>query len=321
MSLQNVVGQEKGKQILMLLTQSWKRKNKIPPVGIFGPSGLGKTHLVTEWCNEIGAKQIYINGVSVKDCLAFRAFFEEAFKDPHNYYIVFVDECHNLPRKVQDNLLSVLEDPAILCTVAPKDMGIIQCANGNRQYIEKGDIMREALPLNVSFALATTDPAKLKDPILNRLRKIYLEHYTLNDKIEIAMRHLNDNNIAVDQSIYKAIASRCRSIRHLKSELAETYIDIKSLQHSQDPHHHLALLDDLLGIDGDGATEQDKEYLEYLRHNKTAGLDTLAGYLQVDKQELTKNIEPFLLQKGWLKIQSRGRSLTQEGLRKLGAIT
>jgi Holliday junction resolvasome RuvABC ATP-dependent DNA helicase subunit len=313
--LNNVVGQDRAKQSLELFGHGYKRRGIIPPIGIFGGSGLGKTHLVSSWTSEIGAKLIYINGTSIKDALAFRGFFHDAVDNQSNYYIIFIDECHGLPNKVQDNLLSVLEDPAILCTIAPKEMGLVRCVDGIR-LIEKGDVMREALPKNISFVLATTDPARLKESILNRLRKIHLSPYTMDDKIQIAMMHLVEHGIRSDNVICAALAHRSRSIRHLKDELCESFIDIRSL-YGEGDDQALSTLDDMLGIDEDGANDKDIDYLEYLSENNAVGLDTMAGKLRVDKQEVLQHIEPFLLAKGWVCITGRGRRLTEAGYKKI----
>ena len=313
--LNQVVGQDRAKQALQLVAHAYKRKGIIPPIGIFGGSGLGKTHLVSAWAEEIGAEQIYINGTAVKDAIAFRAFFDQAKKNPRTYHIMFVDECHGLPKKVQENLLSVLEDPAILCTTATTDLGYTQCVDGNR-YIAKGDIAREALPKNMSFVLATTDPAQLKDTILNRLRKISLVPYTLHEKVQIALGHLSEHGINSNTVVCTALAQRARSIRHLKTELCEVFMDIKSL-YGGDQDEVMTTLDDMLGIDSDGANDIDRDYMEYLAENNTVGLDTMAGKLQVDKAELIKTVEPFLLEKGWVMITGRGRRLTSAGFQKV----
>lgn len=313
--LDQVVGQHKAKEILKLLGHGYKRRGIMPPLGVFGGSGLGKTHLVTSWTKELGAKIIYVNGTAVKDALAFRGFFREATDNQRDYYFMFVDECHGLPSKVQDNLLSVLEDPAILCTIAPKDIGLVRCVDGSR-YIEKGDVMREELPKNMSFVLATTDPARLKEPVLNRLRKIYLSPYTIDDKIQIAMTHMVKHGTRGDGLIFEALAKRCRSIRHLKDELCETFIDINSM-YGNSGKQTLSTLDDMLGIDSDGANCLDIDYLEYLSDNSTVGLDTMAGKLRIDKKEITKHLEPFLLEKGWIMITGKGRRLTDAGYRKV----
>lgn len=313
--LDKVIGQERAKKTLKLFTTGYRRRGYLPPVGVFGGSGLGKTHLMTEWADDLGAELIYINGTSVKDAMAFRSFFEDAANNSGKYYLMFIDECHGLPRKVQENLLSVLEQPAILCTVAPKDLGVVRCVDG-RRYINKGDVIREELPQNMSFALATTDPAKLKDPVLNRLRRIQLEQYTMDDKIKIAMMHLVDNGVTASAALHQALANRARSIRDLKTQLCETFMDLRAL-HGGEETDLLESLDDVLGIDADGATDQDIDYLEYLTENPAVGVDTLAGKLGVDKQEVAKRVEPFLLSKGWIQITGRGRKLTNAGYKKV----
>jgi Holliday junction DNA helicase RuvB len=314
--LENVVGQMRAKQMLELMHQTFTRTGNMPPIGIFGPSGYGKTHLVTEWAEEIGAKIVYINGTAIRDALAFRAYFKDADKDKQNRYIVFIDECHMLPNKVQENLLSVLEQPAILCTVATKEVGNVQCVDGNR-WIDKGDVMREALPPNLSFVFATTDASALKETIHNRLRKIHLEPYTMEDKIRIAMDHLaNRGQVFQDMSIYEQLAKRSRSIRQLREELCEAFIDV-SVVYTGNPQERLGIMDSILGIDADGAGDLDRNYLDYIANNGIASLATLAGFLKIDKQEIVDRIEPFLLEKQWIQITNKGRILTKHGRDKL----
>jgi Holliday junction DNA helicase RuvB len=318
--LSKVIGQERAKKMLELLAQTFERTKRMPPLLIIGPSGSGKTHLVHAWTEHTGTKLIYINGTAIKDALAFRAFFKEAMADSLSQYIVFIDECHMLPGKVQENLLSVLEHPAILCTVATKEVGNVKCVDGDR-YIDKGDVIREALPPNLSFVLATTDPQRMKDTILNRTRKIQMEHYTIEHKAEIAMLHLmNNSKVPMEASLYMALANRARSIRHLRDELCETFIDISELVGSDAQESgQLDMLDSILGIDCDGATDQDIAYMEFIANNGIAGLATLAGVLQVDQKHIVENMEPFLLERGWVSITGKGRVLTQDGKKKLEA--
>lgn len=315
--LDNVVGQFRAKQMFELVAQTFSRTGHMPPLGIFGPSGYGKTHLVTEWAKELGAKVIYINGTAIRDALAFRAYFKEADKDKHNKYIVFIDECHMLPNKVQENLLSVLEQPAVLCTVATKEVGNVLCCDGITRWIDKGDVMREALPSNLSFVFATTDASCLKETIHNRLRKIHLEPYSMEDKIRIAMDHLANQGVVLqDLSIYEELAKRCRSIRQLREELCEAFIDV-SVVYEGSPQERLGVMDSILGIDENGANDLDRNYLEYIATNGIASLATLAGYLKISKEEIVDRIEPFLLEKQWIQITNKGRILTNMGREKV----
>ena len=312
----NIVGQERAKKTLALIAESFFAANRqIPTLGVFGSSGLGKTFLVEQFAKAINAQLIYINGSSVKDPMAFRAFFKDAYENQNEHHVVFIDECHMLPRKVQENMLSVLESPAVLCTIAPKDLGLVDCVDGKR-YIEKGDIVREKLPTNMSFVLATTDPAMLKNTILSRVRKIHLDPYTEQEKAEIAKNHLATLGLKIDDATAQKIAQRSRSIRHLKGEICETMIDVHNV-FTVDIDAALSVVDDMLGLDGDGATLLDKNYLRFLAANEIAGIDTIAGYLKIDKKEVTTHIEPFLMEKGWIAITGKGRILTKTGYNKV----
>lgn len=311
-----IVGQEKAKMMLGLITQAYKNRGTIPSIGIFGASGLGKTFLVEKFSEIINAELIYINGTSIADSMAFRSFFKDAGEDSSTHYLVFIDECHMLPRRVQENMLSILEDPAVLCTIAPKDMGVVDCVDG-RRYIEKGDIMRESLPNNMSFILATTDPALLKPTILNRLRKVQLESYTNEEKAMIAKTYLEELGINIDTDASLKIAARSRSIRHLKNDICDTIADVYSVFTVGCINQALNLVDQMLGLDADGSTNLDIEYLRFVGENRIAGVDTISGYLKVDKKEVVSYIEPFLLEKGWVSISKRGRSLTKNGYKKI----
>ena len=316
MDFNHIIGQEKAKKMLTLLGHSFLKNGKLPPVGVFGSSGLGKTFLMTQFSEAIHANLIYINGSAVKDPLAFRKYFADAKQDQTRQHLVFIDECHLLPRKIQENMLSILEQPAILCTAATKDVGNVQTVDGMR-WIEKGDVIREALPDNLSFVLATTDTGKMKDTMLNRLRKIHLEQYSLEEKTMIALQALGEADINTDEVLAKALAKRCRNIRNLKNDIIATYSDIATSNITSDVDSSLELLDEVMGIDADGASDRDNKYLRCLYENGTTGVDTLATYLHTDKLDIVNNMEPFLLEREWIVVSSKGRKLTQAGHQKV----
>jgi len=312
MTLDNIVGQDRTKRRLQLLKERFEKSGVLPPIGVFASKGLGKTFIMTEFADELGANLIYVNGTAVTDAIAFRAFFKEAEEDEGRHHIMFVDECHMLPKKVQENLLSVLETPSVLCTVASKEMGWINTLSG-RKWIDKGDVIRQAIPENLTFVFATTDRGRIKDTVLDRLTELQLEPYDLEDKMEVAMNYLAKSGLTTEILIYEALAKRSRSIRHLKSTVCDAYLDLVELRGQKD----LESLDLLLGIDEDGATDQDLDYMTFLGGNKVVGLDTMAGYLRCDKKEIMERMEPFMLEKQWIKITGKGRMLTPEGATKV----
>ncbi len=312
MTLDNIVGQDRTKRRLQLLKERFEKSKVLPPIGIFAAKGLGKTFIIEEFADELKANLIYLNGTAIKDSIAFRAFFKEAEDDQEQHHIMFIDECHELPKKVQENLLSVLEKPSVLCTVATKEMGWVNTLSG-RKWIDKGDVIRQALPKNLTFVFATTDRGRMKATVLDRLKELQLEPYDLEDKMEVAMNYLAKSGLTTEITIYEALARRSRSMRHLKSTVCDTYLDLVELRGKKD----LESLDLLLGIDEDGATDQDLDYMTFLGGNKVVGLDTMAGYLRCEKREIIEQMEPFMLEKQWIRITGKGRILTSEGATKV----
>ena len=313
--LKDIVGQNQAKNILQLVARSYERRKILPPLGVFGASGLGKTHLVEAFCKQMGSVMVYMNGTALKDVSNFVKLIEEAGDNPGDHYIVFIDEAHTIHKRVQEAMLSVLEKPSQLSFVCEKDSKIYA-----KKGYQKGDPVSIPVPQNLSFIIATTDAGLLKETMLNRLRKVYLSPYTRMEKAEIARRHLEYHDVDKEQSTLLMLADRCRSIRHLKSDICETFIDICGLYPNDTVEEKLEIMDGTLGIDDQGAMERDLEYMRYLADNEKGGLDTLAGLLKVDKKEVQARIEPFLLEKGWIAITGRGRTLTEKGFQKMMAV-
>lgn len=312
MNFNNIVGQVKAKKILKLKIDAAKSNGgKFPHLFFAGRSGNGKTTLAQALAGEMDAEMIYINGTVVKDPMQFREYFVNAIKDRHKHYFVFIDEAHCVPRKVQESLLSVLEEPAILCTVTNRDI-TIQYGNISKYY-EKGSIIREKLPANLSFIFASTDKGLINEPLLNRLYVVDIQEYSDHEKALIAKIYLEDKGINnIDLTMCHKLAVRSRSIRHLKSAICDTMADIVTAYKNID----LSLLDEVLDIDEDGISNDDINYLQYLQKNGVVGLANLASYMRKQPEEIQFKIEPHLLSKGLIQINKSGRSLTQLGINK-----
>ena len=63
------------------------------------------------------------------------------------------------------------------------------------------------------------------------------------------------------------------------------------------------------GVRKGGFTNYDISYLEFLEENGTASLNTLSNVLQIPRQTILNEVEPFLIRKKLIKIGSRGRTL------------
>ncbi|HUJ09435.1 MAG TPA: Holliday junction DNA helicase RuvB C-terminal domain-containing protein [Verrucomicrobiae bacterium] len=70
---------------------------------------------------------------------------------------------------------------------------------------------------------------------------------------------------------------------------------------------------EMKGIDENGLTRTDREYLERLAESEEPiGVETLASALNESVETLTASIEPFLLREGYVTRTPRGRTATEK---------
>ena len=77
-----------------------------------------------------------------------------------------------------------------------------------------------------------------------------------------------------------------------------------------------------LDVDSSGLDSMDKKYLKCILdfyNGGPVGVDTLAAVLSEKRETIEEVIEPYILQKGLVQRTSRGRVLTIEGYKYLGA--
>lgn len=316
MQLKDFVGQKSAKQNLELLLAAHKKGRVLPHLLFAGAAGSGKTSLAHIVAEHIGAELVYLNGAAITSTIVFRQPIAEAIKaeGKDKTFLVVIDEAHNLPKKIQELLLSALEKPAILCTVAHKN---IRLSNGC--LINKGDIIKEKLPQNITFVLCTTEKSMLSDTLLTRLHTIYLSEYSLDEKVETIKNRLVLEDVKCDDiRAIETIAQSTKGMRHLQKvcDRLKDYIVAHDIQTFtvQDAEKLL----DILGIDHNGCEEIDRNYLKYLSNKDTVSLSNIARFLNIQEQEVKSKVEPFLIKKDWITIGPRGRKLTITGQQLYG---
>lgn len=296
MGFDDFVGQAQAINPLRLYVKAAKAGIKLPHVGCFGPPGNGKTTLASIVARETNREYVYVNSVVVKRPTLLRGLITH----PTNLAkgaIVLLDECHRLVPSIQDNMLSALEDPAILVTE------------------EKGEIIRDRLPDNISFFLCTTHQGLIRDALLSRLDTIEVYEPTTEEKQEIALRYffraykIGKDRIDLDAII--DIGRRSRSARHVVRTC-------DNVMRSIEPGQAITakLVEDVyvrLGIDVNGLTKRDRDLLSYLSIKGYAGLETLEAILNTPKKDIKDKVEPFLLRRNLLTRHATGRVITERG--------
>src|SRR5271167_1743574 len=108
--LDEYVGQEPARRILGVLVSAAKKRNEpVPHLLLSGPPGLGKTTLARIIAHEMNGRLIEMVGSTVKQVGDMTHHLLQLRPSD----VVFVDEIHALPRKVEEVLYGALEDGSI----------------------------------------------------------------------------------------------------------------------------------------------------------------------------------------------------------------
>lgn len=208
--------------------------------------------------------------------------------------VVFIDECHALPRITQTELLTATEPDQREAKTSEEIADLSQ----------------------VTFLLATTDANRLLEPLRTRAREIALEPYTRSEVAEIVRRaHPRWPNTV---NLQLAVAGRLVPRQALMR--AEDFDRFLRQEHPSDrASEHLALRF-MHGLDMDelGMIPRDYRYLSLLpEKHKARGLQSIASQLHLEEAEVEDSVEPFLIQLGLVERAPRGRKITDRGIELL----
>lgn len=287
--LNDFIGQEKAKRTLQIAVHSAKvRHEPMEHTVIFGPPGLGKTTMAGILADEMKATAHVGIGTSIQKIDDLLVLFEEVYDND----IVFIDEIHRMPMKLEELLYTAMED--------------------NFMYV-KGK--RLELP---KFTLigATTRLGDLSEPLRDRFGiHLSFEYYTVEELTDIAIRTSTVLGIGLSVRTASIIASRSRGTPRLLNTFVRRSRD-SALFHGLNTITEEIVMGvfDMMGIDEIGLNEMDRKILQTLVNaGQPVGLNTLASSVGEFATTVQEVYEPYLIQMGLLIPTGRGRKLTNKG--------
>ena len=307
-TLSEFVGQQNARRILNVLITASKRRNEpVPHLLMSGQPGLGKTTLARIVASEMGGRLIELVGSSLKNATEMTA---QLLKLRAND-VLFIDEIHALPRKLEEVMYPAMEDRVITTAEAGfddlmKQLGI----RGGEQKSRK----THQLP---AFTLigATTLLGLTTAPLRSRFRQIItLEPYSDADLREIISNAATKLAFDLPDEVAQQIAVRSRGTARTAILNFMWYRDYVMADGGVATTGALEAAFELKGIDRNGMTRTDRDYLQRLiETEEPVGVETLASAIGESVETLEESVEPFLLKQGFINRTPRGRIVTEKG--------
>ena len=306
-SLSEFVGQQNARRILNVLITAAKRRNEpVPHLLMSGQPGLGKTTLARIVATEMGGRLIEMVGSSLNNAGEMSAQLMEL--RPND--VLFIDEIHALPRKLEEVMYPAMEDRVITSAEAGfddlmKQLGI----RGGEKTARK----THQLP---AFTLigATTLLGLTTAPLRSRFRQIItLEPYADPELREIISNAATKLAFDLPEEVAQQIAVRSRGTARMAMTNLMWCRDFVMADGGIATMEAINAAFELKGIDRNGMTRTDRDYLQRLiEAEEPMGVETLASAIGEGVETLEESVEPFLLKQGFINRTPRGRMATEK---------
>lgn len=303
--LEEYIGQDKVRENVRTYVAAAQRLGQqLDHVILHGPPGLGKTTLARIIAASLGVSLYETRGPAIDrpgDLVGILLGLSPGS-------VLFIDEIHRLPIKVEETLYSALED---------RHIDIV--------YGEKTAARVDRIEV-VPFTLvgATTRLSLLSKPLRDRFGiDERLEFYDLNSLTAILMRSANILDIRISKEAAQVIAARSRGTPRIANRLLRRVWDfamgLGEFSIKEDFAHKV--LSERQGIDTAGLDHIDRQILRVIFEQYAGGpvgIEAIAATLNEERATIEEVYEPYLVHSGYLARGSRGRFLTQKGKDHLG---
>lgn len=278
------IGQERVKDRLRISIDASIQNNR--PMGhvlLMTRPGDGKTTLARLIAKEL-RKPIVMLVPPIKRKTLLKSIVDVASMNG----ILFIDEIHRMKKAEQEDLLTALEE------------GVLYTDAGEMVELE-GDLMVIA---------ATTEPRAIDKAVLSRFRhQPQFEDYSDSEMTLIVKNMFDRLSIKVPNKHAEIIGRASAGSPRQARGIVQMCEDLNST----DPDVVLPIL----GITREGLTEGHVKYLHSLKRLEgQAGIDLLSTHSRMPKEVLT-DLEELLLDRNYIRLQSKGRTLTMAGLKKM----
>ncbi len=296
-SLAHIVGQ-KGvvAQVAVALEAAFADNKKLDDALLVGGPGLGKTQIAKIIASELATDCHEVLSQAIQSSADLNAVLLAA-KDKD---VVFLDECHELPKEQQTALYLAIDQRKIVLAGAGRTPQSIPIAN-------------------FTLLLATTDEFSLLQPLRDRMKLVLrFDFYTVEELTVLVKQRSQALRWRVEEEVYGQIAQRARGTPRLGLRLLQSARRVcRSEGKTTITQEHLEFACSLEGIDALGLGPVEQQYLMILAE-RDSRLNVIASRLGLPPRTVSQVTEPFLLRAGLIaKDEQSRRQLTAWGRQHL----
>jgi Holliday junction resolvasome RuvABC ATP-dependent DNA helicase subunit len=298
---ETLIGQDHIKKSFGFYIDGAKNGGVVPPLLLTGARGLGKTEYARQMAKNLKKPLLELNCSTIKNN---RQFFEQIFVPVvmGNDITILFDECHALPRDLQNAFLTVFN-----------------VEKGFRKHFEWDGSSMEFDFSRQSYLFATTEPDKIFAPLKDRFEEIDFRAYSSDEMIQILKGRAEwvEFEDSVLDKIVKTLRGNARSAVKRAKQIC-LYCEGKNDNRFGDVQW--VDMCDTLGITADGLSNSEIQILSVLKQRGPCTLGMLSAVTGFSRSALQRDIEMHLLRKGFMRIDGK-REITGVGCKALEKIS
>lgn len=300
------------RQLAISIKAAKSRNRNLPHTLLAGHAGCGKTTLAKLAAKEMGTNFIEISPEGLKSSSNTMELLESLSDDGYNKRgevvgetspdIIFLDEIHQLPLKGQEALGIAMEYWQISSAVKNRRGRPVTV----KQWVPKFTLIG-----------ATTESGMLSKPFRDKFGLVFsIQTYTIAELERVALAHAQLRGFGLTGRAAGDIAKRSRGIPRYVVKYLNNGEEIAVLQQKRVIDHSMMMAAfNTLNIDEIGLTKLDLKIMKVLYEaEEKVGVEHLSVLTGESKKTLIQDIEPYLLQKGFVQRSPGGRIITDRGI-------